>query len=97
MHYPPPPSEILREDVLPDLGLSVTEFARHLGYSREAISRVLHGKAPITPQLAWRLEQAGLSTAEMWGRLQARYDMWQIKGKNPAIPEPKAEKSRGFW
>lgn len=81
MHNPPPPSEILREDVLPDLGLSVTQFAKHLGYSREAISRILHGKAPITPQLAWRLEQAGLSTAEMWVKLQAKYDIWQIKNK----------------
>ena len=81
MHNPPHPSEILREDVLPELGLSVTQFAKNLGYSREAISRILHGNAPITPQLAWRLEQAGLSTAEMWVRLQAKYDIWQIKNK----------------
>lgn len=79
MHNPPPPCDILREDVLPELGLSVTEFALRLGYSREALSRTLHGKTPITPQLAWRLEQAGISSAEMWLSLQTKYDLWQLR------------------
>ncbi len=79
MHNPPPPCDILREDVLPGLNMTVTEFARHLGYSREAMSRTLHGKTPITAQMAWRLEQAGISTAEMWLGLQMKYDLWQLK------------------
>lgn len=81
MHNPPPPCDILREDVLPELGMTVTAFAAHLGYSREALSRTLHGKTPITPQLALRLEQAGISTAEMWLKLQAKYDLWQLRQK----------------
>lgn len=85
MHNPPPPCDILREDVLPELGISITAFARHLGYSREALSRVLHNKAPITPKLAWRLEQAGISTAEMWLALQAKYDLWQLR-RQPQQP-----------
>lgn len=56
MHNPAPPCDILREDVLPELNMTVTALAEHLGYSREALSRTLHGKSPITPQLAWRLE-----------------------------------------
>lgn len=79
MYNPPPPCDILREDVLPELGITVTAFAEHLGYTREALSRTLHGKTPITPQLAWRLEQAGISTAEMWLNLQAKYDLWQLR------------------
>ena len=85
MHNPPPPCEILREDVLPELGMSVTDFARHLGYSREAISRTLHGKTPITPQLALRLEQAGISTAEMWLALQNKHDLWHLRHREQAV------------
>ncbi len=79
MHNPAPPCDILREDVLPELNMTVTALAEHLGYSREALSRTLHGMSPITPQLAWRLEQAGISTAEMWMDLQTKYDLWQLK------------------
>ncbi len=79
MNNPPPPCDILREDVLPELGMTITAFAKHLGYSREALSRVLHGKTPISPQLAWRLEQAGISNAEMWLNLQMKYDLWQLR------------------
>ncbi|MCQ9328911.1 HigA family addiction module antitoxin [Pelistega suis] len=85
MHNPPPPCDILREDVLPGLNMTVTEFARHLGYSREAMSRTLHGKTPITAQMAWRLEQAGISTAEMWLNLQIKYDLWQLKHQKSDI------------
>ncbi|MDO4642507.1 MAG: HigA family addiction module antitoxin [Cardiobacteriaceae bacterium] len=85
MHNPPPPCDILREDVLPELGMSVTDFARHLGYSREAMSRTLHGKTPITAKLALRLEQAGISTAEMWLALQSKYDLWHLRNNSQSI------------
>ena len=83
MHNPPPPCDILREDVLPELGMTISEFARHLGYSREAMSRTLHGKTPITVQMALRLEQAGISTAEMWLALQNKHDLWQLRQQPP--------------
>jgi addiction module HigA family antidote len=54
MFTPPHPGETLREDVLPALGLTVTEAARQLGVSRVALSRVLHGKAAISPDMAWK-------------------------------------------
>lgn len=85
MHNPPPPCDILREDVLPELGISITEFARRLGYSREAMSRTLHGKTPITAQMALRLEQAGISTAEMWLALQNKYDLWQLRNRPQTV------------
>ena len=85
MFNPPPPCEILREDVLSQLNISIKEFAEHIGYSREAVSRVLHGKTPITPQFALRLEQAGISTAEMWLKLQSKYDLWQLRQQTPQI------------
>lgn len=75
MHNPVHPGEVLREDVLAELGLGVGEAADRLGISRVALSRVLHGHARITPNLAVRLEAAGVSTARAWLAMQAAYDL----------------------
>lgn len=77
MHNPPHPGEILKEEVIAPLGLSVTEAAERLSMSRVALSRVLNGKAGISPDLAVRLEKAGASTARAWLAMQANYDLWQ--------------------
>ena len=79
MHSPPHPGEILREDVIKPLGLPVKEAAERLAMSRVAFSRVLNCKAAISPDLAIRLEQAGVSTAQAWIDMQARYDLWQAR------------------
>lgn len=71
----PHPGELLREDVLVPLELEVTEAAQRLGMSRTALSRVLNGRAGISPDLALRLEQAGVSTARFWMTLQVNYDL----------------------
>jgi len=75
MKNPPHPGELLREDVIAELGLSVTETAARLGMSRVAFSRVLNGKAAVSPDLAIRLEMAGVSTARAWLAMQANYDL----------------------
>lgn len=75
MKTPVHPGEILREDVLADLGLSVADAASRLGVSRVTLSRVLHGHARISPNLAVRLEQAGVSTARAWLAMQSTYDL----------------------
>jgi addiction module HigA family antidote len=77
MHNHPHPGEVLKETVFDPLGLSVTEAAERLAMSRVALSRVLNGKAGISPDLAIRLEQAGVSTARAWIALQANYDLWR--------------------
>jgi addiction module HigA family antidote len=64
------PGEILREHVLNELDLSVSEAASRLGMSRVALSRVLHGHARISPNLAVRLEKAGVGTARAWLGIQ---------------------------
>ena len=56
MFNPPHPGETLREDVLPALGLTVTDAAAQLGVTRAALSRVLNGRAAISPVMALRLE-----------------------------------------
>ena len=86
MHGHPHPGELLREDVISPLGLSVTEVARRLNMSRVALSRVLNGRAGISPELAIRLEKAGISTAHFWVSLQANYDLWHaLQSEQPPI------------
>ncbi len=90
MHNPPHPGETLREDVLPALGLSVTEAARQLGVSRVALSRVLNARASISVDLARRLEawldgpERGPS-AESWLRGQIAYDLWHAAHNNTRL------------
>lgn len=77
MKNPPHPGLMLRAEVLEPLGLGVTEAAHKLGMSRVALSRVVNGRAGISPDLAIRLEQAGVSTARFWMGLQSNYDLTQ--------------------
>ena len=72
---PPHPGLMLRADVLEPLGLGVTEAARKLSMSRVALSRVVNGRAGISPDLAIRLERAGVSTARFWMGLQSNHDL----------------------
>lgn len=86
MHNPPHPGGILKDEVLTPLNLSVTEAASRLAMSRVALSRVLNGKAAISPDLAVRLEEAGVSTARAWLSMQANYDLWQARQhRQPAV------------
>lgn len=71
MRNPVHPGAILRQDVLAELGLGVTEAAERLGVSRVALSRVLHEHARVTPNLAVRLEAAGVGTARAWLAMQS--------------------------
>ncbi|WP_436022828.1 HigA family addiction module antitoxin [Trinickia sp. LjRoot230] len=75
MKHHPHPGELLREDVLAPLGIEVTDAARRLGMSRTSLSRVINGHAGIRPDLAVRLERAGVSTARFWMTLQANYEL----------------------
>jgi addiction module HigA family antidote len=79
MKNPPHPGELLREDVLQPLGIEVTEAAQRLGVSRTTLSRVINGRAGVSPDLAIRLERAGVSTARFWMTLQANYELAQAE------------------
>jgi addiction module HigA family antidote len=83
MHNPPHPGETLREVILPALGLNVTQAAAQLGVTRAALSRVLNGRAAISPEMALRLEGwLGVKNggrADVWVAQQAAYDLWQAR------------------
>lgn len=85
MFNPPHPAEILREDILPSLGITVTKAASQLGVSRAALSRVLNEKAAISPEMALRIEAwLGVDRggrADLWLQMQATFDMWQAREK----------------
>lgn len=80
MFNPPHPGETLREDVLPALGLSVTQAASELGVNRVTLSRILNERAGISVDFALRLE-AWLDgpSAESWLKGQLAYDLWHAE------------------
>ena len=75
MKNPPHPGRSIRTACLEPLGLSVTEGAKVLGITRQALNNVVNGKAAISPQMAIRLAKAFGSTAETWLRMQLAYDL----------------------
>ena len=79
MKNPPHPGHSIKDACLEPLGLSVTEGAKVLGVARHTLSRVINGRAGLSPEMAIRLEKAGWSTAEHWLRLQVAYDLWQAR------------------
>lgn len=86
MHSPPHPGEILKEDVLPELGMTITKAAASLHLTRRALSRVLNGRASVSADMALRLGQWLGNDAEVWLRLQAAHDLWQAAKKpRPSI------------
>jgi antitoxin HigA-1 len=68
MFNPPHPGEIIREDCLKPLDLSVTAAAKWLGVSRVTLSELLNGHNGVTAEMAIRLEKAGWGSAESWLR-----------------------------
>ena len=93
MHNPLHPGEVLKDTVLRvDGGISVTEFAKRLGVSRVALSRVINGRAAVSAELGIRLAAALGGSAESWLNMQVAYDLWQAqKRRRPKIerlPEP---------
>ncbi|MGN8191211.1 MULTISPECIES: HigA family addiction module antitoxin [Burkholderia] len=82
---PPHPGETLRDDVLPALGLTVTEAASQLGVTRAALSRILHGHAGISPEMALRLEawlgEENGGRADLRLAQQSAHDLWRARAK----------------
>ncbi|MFL6856322.1 MAG: HigA family addiction module antitoxin [Allosphingosinicella sp.] len=69
------PGEILREDVLPALGVTKTRFAALLHVSRQTLYDILGEKQPVTPRMALRLGRLLGNGPEIWVRMQGAYDL----------------------
>ena len=75
------PGEILREDVLKNLGLSVSEAARRLGVSRQQLHRILASTHPITIEMALRIGKFAGNGPGLWLRMQQAYDLWYAESR----------------
>ncbi len=78
---PTHPGAILREDVLPALGLTQTELAQRLAVSRLTVSEVLHEKRALSADFALRLSRLTGATPESWLRMQEALDLWELARK----------------
>lgn len=80
-HRRPPthPGVILREDVLPALGLSISEAARQLRVSRQTLHRILAGSSAVSPEMAVRLGKFCGNGAGLWLRMQEAFDLWHAE------------------
>jgi antitoxin HigA-1 len=83
MFNPPHPGLTLRDDILPALDLQVGEAAAQLGVDRTTLSKVVNGRAAISPSMALRIERwlgrDNGGAAEVWLAQQAAYDLWQAR------------------
>ena len=76
---PTHPGAILREDVLPALCMTQTEFAQRLGVSRLTVSEIVNEKRPVSVDLAIRLGKLLGNGAGLWLRLQQALDVWELE------------------
>ena len=79
MRNPPHPGGIVRRQCLDPLSLSVTEAAKGLGVTRQALSDLVNGKAGISIGMAIRLSKAFGSSPETWLGIQMAFDLWQMR------------------
>lgn len=79
MKKPAHPGRIVRRACLEPLGLSITEGAKILGVTRQTLTKVVNGKSGIGAEMAIRLAKAFGSTADIWVRMQASYDLAQAR------------------
>lgn len=76
---PSHPGVSIREDCIQALRLTIASAAAHLKVDEHDLAEICHARAPITADMAYRLEQAFGSTAEFWLRAQARHDLAQVR------------------
>jgi len=79
MKNPPHPGRSIRDACLEPLGLSVTEGAKILGVTRQALNNVVNGKSGISAEMAIRLSKTFGSTPETWLGMQTAYDLAQAR------------------
>ena len=79
MHNPPHPGEVLKDGVVADNLVSVTDAATALGVTRVSLSRVLNGKAGVSSEMAVRLGKWLGTGPEVWINMQAQYELWKAE------------------
>ena len=80
---PTHPGEVLLEDVIKPLGITITEAAQDLGISRKTLSELIHGKCGLSPEMAVRIAKATNTSPESWLAMQTKLDLWQAMQDEP--------------
>ena len=80
---PTHPGEVLLEDVIKPLGLTITEAARDLGISRKMLSEIVNGKGRVSPDIAVRIAKATDTSPESWLAMQNKLDLWNAMQNEP--------------
>ena len=80
---PTHPGEILREDVIKPLGITVTQAARDLGVSRKTLSELINQKAALSSAMALRIAKATNTSPESWLNMQTKLDLWNALQHEP--------------
>jgi addiction module HigA family antidote len=89
MKNPPHPGEHIRADCIEPLGLTITETAKHLGVTRQALNNVINGHAGISPEMAVRFAKAFGGSPEVWLSMQINYDLAQTMRKIGRLKIPR--------
>ena len=76
---PTHPGEMLREDFMPDYGLTVTTFAEKLGVSRQTVNELLNERRSVSPAMALRLSRLFGNSPEFWLNAQRAVDLWEAQ------------------
>lgn len=76
---PTHPGEMLREDFMPDHGLTATALAEKIGVSRQTINELLNEHRAVSPLMALRLSRLFGNSPEFWANAQREVDLWQAR------------------
>ncbi len=79
---PTHPGNILKEDYLTPLGISVTEMAQRLKVSRKTLSKIVNENSSVTPDMALRLSRVFKTTPDLWLNLQKKIDLWNAQNES---------------
>jgi addiction module HigA family antidote len=93
---PTHPGEIIREEYMKALNITVTSLAASLGVSRKTLSAIINERSGVTPEMALRLSRAFSTSPELWMNMQRGYDLWIAENKTNEwmkvepvyVPEP---------
>jgi len=86
-HNPAHPGRILK-DVLPNIPMTVTEFAAHIGVSRVTLSRVLNERAGVSAEMSMKISEAFGQSPDLWFKMQNAYDFWQASQQKRSKVKP---------
>lgn len=77
------PGEILLEDVIKPIGITITEAAKDLRVSRKALSELVNKKSSLSPEMALRISKATNTSPESWLNMQTKVDLWKAFQDEP--------------